>query len=287
MNTHTHGDSLMKKSIVSFARLPRVVFMVGVAALLVWQAVPVYSTTINVALGQRSSYPMAGIASGDVSQSSTPGTAAPLTYSGSTWNQVGGISPSATGLLDSEGVATTVGFFVTGYKATVGDHGGAGILQLLGAGIHADGPATSGDYNPDPNTLPGLTLTGLNDSWTYSLAVVSGGNYNNTNQWNIGGTATFTNPSTPSGFIGGTSLTTASSNGQRSTWVDGVNYVVFPNLTSVGGSLTVLDRAVTDKFSMNGFQLQVTAVPEPSTCCMALAGLACGGYSLFRRRRAC
>ncbi len=29
----------------------------------------------------------------------------------------------------------------------------------------------------------------------------------------------------------------------------------------------------------------ITAVPEPSTCVMALAGLACGGYSLFRRRR--
>ena len=28
-----------------------------------------------------------------------------------------------------------------------------------------------------------------------------------------------------------------------------------------------------------------TAVPEPSTQCMALAGLACGGYSLFRRRK--
>jgi hypothetical protein len=27
------------------------------------------------------------------------------------------------------------------------------------------------------------------------------------------------------------------------------------------------------------------SVPEPSTCAMALAGLACGGYSLFRRRR--
>ena len=27
-------------------------------------------------------------------------------------------------------------------------------------------------------------------------------------------------------------------------------------------------------------------VPEPSTCAMALAGLACGGYSLFRHRRA-
>ena len=29
----------------------------------------------------------------------------------------------------------------------------------------------------------------------------------------------------------------------------------------------------------------VQAVPEPSTYCMALAGLACGGYSMFRRRR--
>ena len=26
-------------------------------------------------------------------------------------------------------------------------------------------------------------------------------------------------------------------------------------------------------------------VPEPSTCIMALAGLACGGYSMFRRRK--
>jgi hypothetical protein len=29
-----------------------------------------------------------------------------------------------------------------------------------------------------------------------------------------------------------------------------------------------------------------TAVPEPSTCASLFAGLACGGYSLFRRRRA-
>ena len=36
-----------------------------------------------------------------------------------------------------------------------------------------------------------------------------------------------------------------------------------------------------------GFRLaSPVAVPEPSTCVMALAGLACGGYSLFRRRRA-
>ena len=35
-----------------------------------------------------------------------------------------------------------------------------------------------------------------------------------------------------------------------------------------------------------GFRLAAPAVvPEPSTSCMALAGLACGGYSLWRRRR--
>jgi hypothetical protein len=32
--------------------------------------------------------------------------------------------------------------------------------------------------------------------------------------------------------------------------------------------------------------IAVSVVPEPSTYAMALAGLACGGYSLFRRRRA-
>ena len=30
---------------------------------------------------------------------------------------------------------------------------------------------------------------------------------------------------------------------------------------------------------------QLAVVPEPSTCAMALAGLACGGYSMFRRRK--
>jgi hypothetical protein len=31
--------------------------------------------------------------------------------------------------------------------------------------------------------------------------------------------------------------------------------------------------------------ISITAVPEPSTCVMALAGLACGGYSIWRRRK--
>jgi hypothetical protein len=34
-----------------------------------------------------------------------------------------------------------------------------------------------------------------------------------------------------------------------------------------------------------GLSVGVVAVPEPSTCVMALAGLACGGYSIWRRRK--
>ena len=41
-----------------------------------------------------------------------------------------------------------------------------------------------------------------------------------------------------------------------------------------------------DEFSDNGFRLaSPVPVPEPSTYCMALAGLACGGYLRFRRRK--
>ena len=40
------------------------------------------------------------------------------------------------------------------------------------------------------------------------------------------------------------------------------------------------------EYSTIGFRLAApAAVPEPSTCAMALAGLACGGYSMFRRRK--
>jgi len=48
-----------------------------------------------------------------------------------------------------------------------------------------------------------------------------------------------------------------------------------------GGSTATLSR------SLYGISetLTVAPVPEPSTYAMALAGLACGGYSLFRRRQ--
>jgi hypothetical protein len=69
---------------------------------------------------------------------------------------------------------------------------------------------------------------------------------------------------------------------------DTASWVPFA-FTNVGGFamnyLSVADfsgSAVT----LDNFEIAVP-VPEPSTCAMALAGLACGSYSLFRRRRAC
>jgi len=38
--------------------------------------------------------------------------------------------------------------------------------------------------------------------------------------------------------------------------------------------------------SPNVYQFQAVSIPEPSTYALALAGLACSGYSMFRRRRA-
>ena len=53
-----------------------------------------------------------------------------------------------------------------------------------------------------------------------------------------------------------------------------------PNLTGV----FISDQTNFASESKGSWLVRPAAVPEPSTCCMAFAGLACGGYSLFRRR---
>jgi len=50
--------------------------------------------------------------------------------------------------------------------------------------------------------------------------------------------------------------------------------------TGIGQGLDQPNQGMVDDFSLTG-----AAVPEPSTYAMALAGLACAGYSLFRRRK--
>jgi hypothetical protein len=56
------------------------------------------------------------------------------------------------------------------------------------------------------------------------------------------------------------------------------------SVTKTGTSLTFGDASVETTINAP-IAAGAVAVPEPSTCASMLAGLACGGYSLFRRRR--
>jgi hypothetical protein len=60
-----------------------------------------------------------------------------------------------------------------------------------------------------------------------------------------------------------------------------------PGLSNKSNGEWVETEAEPSSFSNNmyGISQVLTAVPEPSTYAMALAGLACGGYSMLRRRK--
>jgi hypothetical protein len=59
------------------------------------------------------------------------------------------------------------------------------------------------------------------------------------------------------------------------------------NISTLGWYFTINGMPNSIAANLYGVSSELTvAVPEPSTCAMALAGLAFGGYSMFRRRRA-
>jgi hypothetical protein len=56
-------------------------------------------------------------------------------------------------------------------------------------------------------------------------------------------------------------------------------------LDAQGDSLSPTERGYfTTSLAGQDVMLNFVAVPEPSTACLALAGLAAGGYSMIRRR---
>ncbi len=124
-----------------------------------------------------------------------------------------------------------------------------------------------------------------------------------------GSTGNFANYDSTAEWNGQTgNVTTVGTNGEASaydTFDMGGNVFEWNDLTGAAGSsrgvrggdwsapsvtLSSSDRYTVDPSTEEnqfGFRLaSPVAVPEPSTYCMALAGLACGGYSMFRRRRA-
>ena len=129
--------------------------------------------------------------------------------------------------------------------------------SMLASHAFADSTVTSGSsevYTFDPTTWTGsVSLAPITEYWITFASV------------------------TPSAVIWGGNFSSSSA-GFGVTNTQGL----YGNNTSPASGITYYDASTSGAYNM---EIQV-AVPEPSTCAMALAGLACGGYSLFRRRRA-
>jgi hypothetical protein len=165
----------------------------------------------------------------------------------------------------TSGSLATVAFGLVPQNATTGDLKFA-LYNLAGSGPYSIGSqvgstgvfsisdVTSGFTNRDLTPLGWELVSGNN----YAVAL-----WSEANNWN--------NPDGGGGGLG---------------WMEGdndaANRAVFNNWNVVIDPWESFNGP-TSGFSM-GLSTQV--VPEPSTCAMALAGLACGGYSLFRRRHA-
>ena len=237
-----------------------------------------FAKVINVALGNRaaaynpsspaSSVKMNGTLYLNPFQATLETKAAPLAYYGTTWNDAvssSGNPLTKTNLLDSTGTATPVGYTLSQYKGQANDHGGIDVMMLLSGGLQSSGPLSSGSSNPDNNSLPTLTLTGLQDFRTYDLCVISCLNYNGqSNTYNVGGTLDTTTANNPL-ITGGTDITIGHAGVLVSTyhtsWQATKNYGTFTGLSSSGGSITMRDKSLSGNFSLNGFQL----VEHPAT----------------------
>lgn len=193
-------------------------------------------------------------------------TAAPLAYTGSTWNVYSAVSDTSavntgTSLLDSNGNATTVGF-VAGI-ADAGQNGGAQTLPILSTYDYAG--AHGGN----------ITLSGLNSADLYNFVFMA--------------------PS--SGFFGGETITsgsqsdTLSVNGNDSTWANGQNFVELTNLAPVFNAtnndyeIVITAGLGTNGYTnISGFQLAVApSVPELGS--LALMGLGALALLFVSRRR--
>lgn len=94
----------------------------------------------------------------------------------------------------------------------------------------------------------------------------------------------------------GTLLADISTTGPRGIAIDGFGNMYVGNQAPTGSvdhTISKFDPSGNFLFSWdfagtstpNGMAFAPVAVPEPSTCASLLAGLACAGYSLFRRRK--
>ena len=236
-----------------------------------------------------------------------------LSFSG-TISGTGGLSKQAAGLLTFAGVnsysglttisAGTLALSGVGSIGTgglnLGTSGSPGVFDLAGL--------TAGSYSlPSSASLSGVgTLSGSGKSLAV-LGLLSPGNSAGTITVGTGlsldlsnsGTSLFeiTSPAFTAGtfdlvsgdgsVVFGGILHLAFSGG---TYANGTDVLqIFANTGSRSGNFSAVNAsglAAGQSAAFNPVTGFITVVPEPSTYAMALAGLACGGWHLRRRRRA-
>jgi hypothetical protein len=194
-----------------------------------------------------------GTASGDGTSSTD------LTVSGGTWKGRGTFDAvtSSSGLVDLTGAAvlTTTSYVQSATGATRGD-----VLSDLTSSLVYGTFELGGAYQLNASEL-GSSLFPIGTMWS----LFDGVNYKN------GSPAALNDASNFSSFA----LTADSSTSPYyGTFINSGQEWSSPSARD--GSYLVFEAATGN----------LVVVPEPSACAMALAGLACGGYSMFRRRRA-
>ena len=348
---------------MSFARMPRVVFMVGVAALLGSLAVPARAVTIDwVTVGNpgNANDPATGGVYGAVAYDYQIGKydvtisqyAAFLNAADPTGTNPNGIyKPDMETDLNSAGISYTSGASAGSKYAVINNGGDSGNRPITyvdwfdaarfanwmtngqGSGSTETGAytlnnATSGNavavnpgaafrlptidewykaayYSPNyggvgspgyyayatqSDTAPGNTIGGGANQANYRLngtvySVTQSSSYSSSQNY-------LTDVGAFSGS--GSFYGTFDQSGNVFQWIDldvtpvtdaGWGGGSWTNTSASGVSrINVGSQDPTDYRVNSGFRL-AAPVPEPSTCAMALAGLTCGGYTIFRRRK--
>ncbi len=168
------------------------------------------------------------------------------------WNPITFDGTTSAGLASDDSTQTTVKF--TDTSADYVSSGGATAISLFTPFIRVDG--NNGNSGDDTETLSGVSA-GVYDLYIYS----QNGGYASR-----GGIFTL-----------GSAVQTVTNNGDQSSFVEGVNYTEFTNITlETAGSIAfsyVPNPPQYGEGDLNGVQLvEVATVPEPSTWAMLLGG---------------
>ena len=207
-------------------------------------------------------------------------------YSGLTTTSAGTLALSGTGSIGTGGLNLgTTGspgvFDITGLTAgnyslpATGNLAGAGTLSGSGKSL-----AVLGSFLPG-NSAGTVTV---DSGFTLDLSNSGSSVFEITDPAYTAGTYDLVSGS--GSVVFGGILNLAFSGG---SYADGTDVLqLFANTGGRSGTFSAVNTtglAAGQSATFNPATGFITVVPEPSTCAMALAGLACGGYSTWRRRK--